>query len=194
MCAQPVHAEHRHMLDLHARRLLCVCQACAILFDRRESGGRHYRLVPDSCRVVDNFVLPDELWERMAIPVELVFMFRSSLAERIVAFYPSPAGATESLLDLATWSEIEGANPVLRTLEADVEALLVSRVRGAREHWLVPVDECYRLVGILRTRWRGLSGGQEVWEEVGGFFEALHRRAIHVHRDGERVPTTVTRH
>lgn len=187
LCAQPVYTGHRHLLDLHARRLLCVCQACAVLFDRRESGGRHYRLIPDRCRLVEDFTLPDALWERIAIPVELAFMFRSTSAGRVVAFYPSPAGATESLLELATWAEIEESNPVLQTMEPDAEALLVNRARGAREHWLVPVDECYRLVGLLRTHWRGLSGGQEVWSEIGSYFDSLRRRAVHVQRDGSRV-------
>jgi hypothetical protein len=194
LCTQPLHAEHRHLLDLHARRLLCVCQACSVLFDWSEAGGRHYRLIPDRCRLVDDFALPDALWERLSIPVELAFMFRSSSARRVVAFYPSPAGATESLLELATWEEIVGANPVLQSMEPDVEALLVNHARSAHEHWLVPVDECYRLVGLLRMRWRGLSGGQEVWSEIGKFFDALHRRATRVHRDGTRVVSAPTSH
>lgn len=185
LCAQSVDAEHRHLLDLEAQRILCVCRACSILFDRRVAGGRHYRLIPDRCRFVEDFVLPDSLWERLAIPVELVFMFRSSTAGRMVAFYPSPAGATESLLELTTWREIEAANPVLGSMEPDVEALLMHHARGAQEYWLAPVDECYRLVGVIRTRWRGLSGGEEVWKEIGAFFDALHRRATTVRRNGD---------
>jgi hypothetical protein len=195
LCAQPVYAGHRHLLDLNAHRLLCACQACSVLFDRREAGGRHYRLIPDRCRFVEDFVLPDALWERLAIPVDLAFMFRSSAAGRMVAFYPSPAGATESLLELVTWQEIEAANPVLATLEPDVEALLVHHARGAREHWLAPVDECYRLVGLIRTCWRGLGGGQEVWEEIASFFAALHERSTSVHRSGEtRTSGTTSGH
>jgi hypothetical protein len=37
----------------------------------------------------------------------------------------------------------------------------------------MPIDECYRLVGLIRLNWRGLSGGSEVWEEVDKFFEQL---------------------
>lgn len=185
LCAQPVPAGHRHLLDLEARRLLCACRACAVLFDRREAGGRHYRLVPDQCRFVDDFALPDELWARLAIPVELAFMFHDSRAKRMVAFYPSPAGATESLLELGTWDDIASANPVLATLEPDVEALLVNHAHNAREHWLVPVDECYRLVGLIRTHWRGLGGGEEVWTEIRTFFQALHERSTVVHRTGQ---------
>jgi hypothetical protein len=185
LCSQPLVAEHRHLLDLQAHRLLCACQACTILFDRSAAGGRHYRLIPDRCRLVGDFELPDELWARLAIPVELAFIFRSTTADRMVAFYPSPVGATESLLELDTWEEIAAANPVLGTMEPDVEALLVNHARGAREHWLVPVDECYRLVGLIRTHWRGLGGGLEVWSEIASFFDSMRRRSSDVNRNGE---------
>jgi len=64
-----------------------------------------------------------------------------------------------------------------------VEALLVNRVRGTREHFLVPIDECYRLVGLIRMHWRGLSGGREVWEEIEQFFEELRGRSKTVGRE-----------
>jgi hypothetical protein len=94
-----------------------------------------------------------------------------------MAFYPSPMGATESHLELSAWTELEAANPVLATLEPDVEALLVNRARGARRQWLVPIDDCYRLVAVIRTRWRGFTGGREVWQELERFFEDLDRVA-----------------
>ena len=64
---------------------------------------------------------------------------------------------------------------MLGELEPDVEALLVNRTRGAREHWLVPVDRCYELVGLIRTHWSGFGGGSEVWEQVDAFFDRLER-------------------
>jgi hypothetical protein len=84
------------------------------------------------------------------------FFFRSTPDARVIAFYPSPAGATESLLPLETWSEIAAANPLLQEMEADVEALLVNRighVRGfaAAEYYVLPIDECYKLVGLIRA-------------------------------------------
>ena len=109
--------------------------------------------------------------------MDIAFFFHNSELERVVAFYPSPVGATESQLGLEAWEELECANPVIGEMEPDVEALLVNRARGARDHWLVPIDDCYDLVGLMRTRWRGLSGGKEVWEEIGRFFERLERRA-----------------
>jgi hypothetical protein len=122
-------------------------------------------------------------WESLRIPVDMAFFFYSTPAERVVAFYPSPMGPTESLLKLNAWEELERGNPVLKGMERDVEALLVNRVRGAREHFLVPMDECYSLVGLIRMRWRGLSGGREVWEEIGKFFEELRKRSRTVRRE-----------
>jgi hypothetical protein len=107
----------------------------------------------------------------------MAFFFRSSREERVMAYYPSPMGPTESQLRLDAWRELEAANPVLGTLEPDVEALLVNRARGARDYLIVPIDDCYALVGVIRTGWRGLTGGKEVWERIGSFFEDLNRRA-----------------
>ena len=94
-----------------------------------------------------------------------------------MAYYPGPAGATESALTLPAWQELERANPVLATLAPDVEALLVNRARGARRYYLVPIEDPYRLVAVIRTRWRGFTGGREVWEEIDHFFADLDRRA-----------------
>ena len=177
LCGEPVEPEHRHVLDLHERRLLCACRACTILFDRKGAGGGHFRLVPDECRLVDDFALDDALWSRLRLPVEMAFFFHSTPAGRTVAFYPSPLGATESLLELEAWKELESKNPVLASLEPDVEALLVNRTGERHEYWLVGVDRCYALVGLIKTRWKGLAGGQEVWDELAAFFGALHAEA-----------------
>jgi hypothetical protein len=86
-------------------------------------------------------------------------------------------GATESLLELETWRELEEANPVLRELDDDVEALLVNRAGGRRQHSLVPIDDCYALAGVMRTHWKGFGGGAEVWREIDAFFDRLRERA-----------------
>ena len=176
MCAAPVPPGHRHLVDLNDRRLLCACRACALLFDSKAAGGGHLRLVPTRRRRLDDFVLDELQWERLRIPVDMAFFFHSTQAERVSAFYPSPAGPTESLLELEAWTELEAANPVLGELEPDVEALLVSRARDMREHWLVPIDDCYELVGLIRSRWRGFGGGEEVWAAIDGFFDDLPTR------------------
>ena len=176
LCAAPVPPGHRHLVDLEDRRMLCACRACALLFDSTAAGGGHLRLLPTRRRRLEDFVLDDAGWERLRIPVEMAFFFRNTAAERVSAFYPSPAGPTESLLELEAWTELEAANPVLTELEPDVEALLVSRAKTMREHWLVPIDDCYELVGVIRTRWRGFGGGEEVWTEIDRFFNDLPTR------------------
>lgn len=173
LCGEALGVRHRHVLDLDTRQLLCACRACSLLFDRPAAGGGHYRLIGDRRRRLHDFALDDITWERLQIPVEMAFFFDSSRAGRVVAFYPSPMGATESRLELDTWREVAAANPVLATMEPDVEALLVNRARGARSYWLVPLDDCYRLVALIRTRWRGFTGGREVWSELERFFAGL---------------------
>jgi hypothetical protein len=187
LCAEPLAEQHRHLLDLDDRRLLCACRACTILFDRSGAGGRHYRLVPNRVRLVDDFELDDVAWRALEIPVDMAFFFASSVAGRVVAFYPSPLGATESLLELDAWDDLVAANPVLATLEPDVEALLVNRARGEREHWLVAVDRCYQLVGLVRTKWRGFGGGDEVWTALAAFFDDLRQEAMRVTNEGKEA-------
>ena len=180
LCGEPIPSDHRHLLDLSSRELMCACQACRILFDRREAGVGHYRLVPDRRLRIDDFRLDDAGWDDLRIPVDMAFFFYSTRDERVSAFYPSPAGATESLLRLDAWEDIERANPVL-------EALLVNRARGAREHYIVPVEDPYRLVALIRSRWRGLTGGQEVWEEIESFFAKLSEQAKTVSSDDKEA-------
>jgi hypothetical protein len=177
LCGEAIPAEHRHVLDLSTGDLRCSCRPCSVLFDRRGAGGGHHKLVPERRLRLEGFELSDPLWEELRIPVDMAFFFHSSPAERVVAFYPGPMGATESLLELNAWQAIAAANPVLADMEPDVEALLVNRARGARDCWLVPIDDCYGLVGLIRTRWKGLTGGKEVWEEIGRFFAALDGRS-----------------
>ena len=50
--------------------------------------------------------MPDERWASFAIPIGLAFFMRSSVAGGVVALYPSPAGATESQLDLGAWDSL----------------------------------------------------------------------------------------
>jgi hypothetical protein len=175
LCGEPIPARHRHLLDLSSRELMCACQACRLLFERPAAGGAgaHYRLVPERRLELEDFVMDDAGWARLRVPVDMAFFFDSSEAGRLQAFYPGPMGATESLLELGAWDDLVRDNPVLETLEPDVEALLVNRARGARVHLVVPIDDCYRLVGIIRTRWRGLSGGEEVWKAIDGFFKEV---------------------
>jgi hypothetical protein len=177
LCGGTLPPEHRHVADVESRSLLCACRACAILLGRPGAGGGHYRLVPERRLLLGGFHLGDERWAALQLPVDLAFFFRSTPAGRVVALYPSPLGATESQLALDAWDELERDNPVLRELAPDVEALLVNRAAGAREHYLVPIDDCYALVALIRSRWQGLAGGEEVRRELAAFFESLRDRA-----------------
>jgi hypothetical protein len=176
LCGEAIPREHRHLLEVSSRRVSCVCQACSILFSNKAASAGRQRLIPDRCLVLKNFRMSDAQWEELRIPVGMAFLLWSTPAGQAVAFYPGPAGATESLLPMEVWSALETSNPALAELEPDVEALLVNRARGARQYFLVPIDECYRLVALIRRHWRGLSGGQQVWQEIGQFFEALQTR------------------
>ncbi len=190
LCGAPIGPGHRHLVDLAQSSLMCACQACKILFDRGAAGGGHYKLVPDRRLRLDDLELDDPTWEQLRVPVDMAFFFHSSPADRVLAFYPSPMGPTESLLELGSWEQLQRDNPVLATLEPDVEALLVNRARGARRQWLVPIDECYALVGMIRTNWRGLTGGKEVWLRIEAFFEALDGRSRPASRhDGNEEAT-----
>jgi hypothetical protein len=184
LCSEPVPPEHRHLLEVATREILCACRPCSILFDSHAASEGRYRLIPDRHLFLEDFALTDAQWESLRIPVDMAFFFHGAPAERVVAFYPGPMGPTESLLKLSAWEELEEANPVLKGMEEDVEALLVNRARGAREHFLVPMDKCYALVGLIRMYWRGFSGGREVWEELGRFFEELRERSKTVGRGG----------
>jgi hypothetical protein len=188
LCSEPIPAEHRHLLNVSTREIMCACRACSILFYEEAASEGKYRLIPDRRLFLEDFEMSDVQWESLRIPVDMAFFFYSTPAERVVAFYPSPMGPTESLLKLSAWEELEENNPVLKGMERDVEALLVNRVRGARECFLVPIAECYSLVGLIRMHWRGLSGGREVWEEIGRFFEELRERSKAVGREGKVSP------
>jgi hypothetical protein len=175
LCAAELPADHRHLIEPESRRLFCACDSCALLFF--DQPGARYRRVSRRVQFLRDFSLTDAQWEELQVPISLAFFFRSSSSGRVVAAYPSPAGATESLLTLDTWRQLEASNPILREMETDIEALLVNRVGEARDCYRVSIDECYKLVGLIRTSWRGLSGGAEVWNAIGLFFDGLRARS-----------------
>jgi hypothetical protein len=145
--------------------------------------------VPEDVWVVDDFVLPAQRWEALDIPVSTAFFFHSTEHDRVVAFFPGPAGATECLLPLEAWAGVVADNPVLGTLTPEVEAALVragGREQPAPECFLVPIDSCYELVGVLRGSWRGLEGGVEARRALDDFFARLRTAARAVSRAGRR--------
>jgi hypothetical protein len=173
LCGRVIAPAHPHLLDLTTRALACSCEPCALLFDNQNS---RFRTIPRVGRVLPDFQITDEQWQRLQTPINLAFFVRSSATGLPVAYYPSPAGATASDLPDGAWSELCDASPVLNELATDVEALLVNRIRDTRIYIRSPIDVCYELVGLLRGRWRGLLGGTEVWTEIDRFFAHLKER------------------
>ncbi|CAN5597243.1 DUF5947 family protein [soil metagenome] len=173
LCGNELPENHLHLLHLTERRILCSCATCAA----QRSGDPELR--PTGSRIVwlEDFELPEELWAMLQIPIGLAFFMRSSVAEAVVAMYPSPAGATESELDLIAWQELEKLNPVLTGIEPDAEALVVNRISDTPQFVIAPIDECYGLVGAIKMSWEGISGGPAIEREVPAFFEDLRRRA-----------------
>jgi len=181
LCRTTVPDDHRHLLHLTERRILCACEACWAL----HSGDAEYR--PTGMRTVwlEDFACDEATWASLSIPIGLAFFMRSTVlgdgaqGEGVVAFYPSPAGATESELPLDAWQALVDANPVLERLEPDAEALVVNRLgEGGPQYAILPIDQCYALVGLIRTRWEGISGGDALVEAVPAFFEGVRARAV----------------
>jgi hypothetical protein len=195
MCSETISEEHSHVVNVAGRQLMCVCRACYLLFTDNNAELR-YRAVPDRYLAFPGFALDRRAWEALQIPVGVAFFFTNSDLGRTVAFYPGPAGACESQLDLDAWNAIRGADPRVGLLSDDVEALLV-RVPDTDgdaswdaefaqpESYLVPIDACYEFVGRLRTLWRGFDGGQEARQFIDNFFAQIRARA----RETPRTPT-----
>ncbi|GAA2737672.1 DUF5947 family protein [Actinocorallia aurantiaca] len=164
LCGIPVEDEHRHVVDERNGALLCSCRACSLLFGE---GTGHYRLVTGG-RVRLTGLDPADL----GVPVGLAF-FTLGADGVVTARYPSPAGSTGHSVEAAAWAKAVASCPRLAELRPGAEALLVNSLRGADERWLVPVDDCYRLVAVVRGAWKGLSGGTRVWPEIEAFFASL---------------------
>ncbi len=175
LCSAGLPEEHSHLVEPANGRMVCACEACALLFTDRLDGK--FRRVPRRVQSLADLQITDEAWDSLQLPISLAFFVRSTRAGRVVAVYPSPGGATEASVPGDAWEMLLENNSKLRTLQADVEALLVNRTGGQSIAYVVGVDECYKLVGIVRTYWRGLSGGTEVWKEIGRFFAALERKS-----------------
>jgi hypothetical protein len=184
MCSEPIADQHQHVVNVAGRQLMCACRACYLLFTDSAAELR-YRAVPDRYLAFGDFALDRRAWEALQIPVGVAFFFTNSALGRVVAFYPGPAGACESELNLDIWNTISEADTRVSLLADDVEALLV-RVseRGLDEDelaspqtYLVPIDACYEFVGHLRTLWRGFDGGQEARAFIDSFFARIAQRA-----------------
>ena len=178
MCCEQIADEHQHLVNVEGRQLMCVCRGCYLLFTDADAELR-FRAVPDRYLDFPDFALGQREWQLLQIPVGLAFFFRNSALGRTVAFYPGPAGATESELDLSAWEQIRAVDPRVDLLAEDTEALIVRVPDDGRppQCHLVPIDACYEFVGRLRQLWHGFDGGQDVREFVDDFFDLVTSRA-----------------
>jgi hypothetical protein len=202
MCREVLGERHGHVVDLEKRSLACTCRACYLLFTHEGAAGGRYRAVPEHVFHDPDRPLTDADWNELQIPVAMAFFFRNSALDRVVAGYPSPGGATECELDLAAWDRLAAVYPLLGTLAPDVEAIFVNRTEQGSvspggqpslgqsyEIFLIPIDECYSLVGELRMKWQGFDGGAEARAALAAFLASLRRRAVPLdRRPGPRQP------
>lgn len=188
MCTQAIDPVHPHLVDMQGRSLVCTCRACYLLFYAPGAAGGRYRTVPEDYLTVVDFEMSPAQWDSLQIPVAVAFFFKNSHLGTTAAFFPSPAGATECLLPLDTWTEVETANPILASLEPDVQAALIRTYRDDEGHgvecFIVPIDSCYELVGHLRSQWRGFDGGAEVHQAMAAYFARLRDQGKPVRRGG----------
>ncbi|MFJ6138208.1 DUF5947 family protein [Kitasatospora sp. NPDC092286] len=176
-CGLHLPSGHQHLVDTEERSLACACTACGMLFRQAGAAGDRYRAVPDRYLSDPGPGLDEAAWATLRIPVSTAFLFRNAVLDRLVALYPSPAGATESELDEETCRAALTGTRLAGLLEPDVEALLLRRTGGRIQCLLVPIDVCYELVGRMRLRWQGFDGGAEARADLDAFFRRVTGRA-----------------
>ncbi|MGA7156726.1 MAG: DUF5947 family protein [Acidobacteriaceae bacterium] len=175
LCGATLNTQHPHLLDCKSRHIVCSCDACAILFSGQE--GAKFLYVPRRILKPQSFRFTDAEWDSMMLPINLAFFIRQPNGDA-AALYPSPAGVMESMIQLPPWDRLFASDTALLEMQPEVEALLINRIGDANASFVVPIDVAYRLVGIIRTRWRGLSGGADVWQAISTFFADLDRQAL----------------
>ena len=177
LCSSPIGPEHRHLLELSTHLLRCACRACTVVLGAAGAGGGRYRLIPERFRELPALARDDARWADLRLPVSLAFLVRHESGGGLAVF-PGALGPTDAPIDAERWAALESAYADVKDMESEVEAVLVNRLHGKRECWLVPLDQCYRLVAVLRARWEGINGGREVWIEIDRFFAQLAGRAV----------------
>jgi hypothetical protein len=175
LCGAVLPAVHEHLAEPVTRRLVCACGPCALLFSSLEAG--RFRRVPWRLERLDDLRLPADVWGGLGVPVKLAFFYPASVVGGVVAVYPSPAGPLESPVPADAWAAVVAANPALADLSPDAEALLLNRVNGANDSFRSSLDRCYHLIGLVRSHWRGMTGGPEMWRAVEEFFAGLRVEA-----------------
>jgi Family of unknown function (DUF5947) len=173
VCAATLGRRHGHLVAVDRRSLCCACRACYTLFTREGAGGGRFRAVPERYLTDPAHRLTAADWDELQVPVTPAFLFTNSALGRAVACYPSPAGATECLLDQDPWERLRRRYPLFAALAPDVEAVYVTGLAA----FLAPIDACYALVGEVRLGWHGLDGGEAVRRTLARFLDDLRTRS-----------------
>lgn len=173
-CGRRLAEDHRHLVDLSVMKFMCTCEMCMITMPAKGN----YKPLPQRYLQLEDFNLPDELWAYFLIPVNMAFFVMSTVRQGTVAYYPAPTGATESKLKMEPWQELQLLNPILNDLTPDLEAFLINRLEDSNQYFIVPVDICYKLIGMIRIAWKGIFGGTEVNKVINNFFKELNERSI----------------
>src|ERR1051325_8963999 len=71
-CALPLHAGHRHLLEIATRKIICACDACALRF---ENVIGRWKLIPRDVVCWTDFRLTDAEWAGLSLPIQLAFLF-----------------------------------------------------------------------------------------------------------------------
>lgn len=173
-CNAELPADHRHLVDINAMRFMCTCDMCMIM----QAVKGNYKPLPQRSLELTDFKLSDELWSDFLIPVNMAFFVIKTNQSGAVAFYPAPTGATESKLKMEPWTEMQQLNPLLNDIVPDLEALLINRLDSTNKYFIVPIDSCYKLIGMIRTSWKGIHGGSEVTDIINKFFVELENKSV----------------
>ncbi|HEY2771821.1 MAG TPA: DUF5947 family protein [Solirubrobacteraceae bacterium] len=174
LCGTTIPPDHRHLLHLVERRIVCTCEACWGM----RGGEGDFRPTGQRTLWLDGLDVPDDLWASFQIPIGLAFFMRSTVTECVIAMYPSPAGATESELHFESWNRMVALNSAVGRMEADIEGLIVNRLTDPPQYVIAPIDRCYELTGTIKAHWEGISGGRGVETAVAAFFDRLRGEAV----------------
>ena len=197
LCRSELPDRHRHLLELVQRRMLCACDACALLFG--DANGSRIRPIPESVTRIE-LNMSDQQWSGLGIPIGMAFftvcdreVSRESSSIRslspdvtvrhsaeattdaapVQVGYPSPAGLVMSSVEQDDWLALIDANPAVGRLRPEVESLLINRLASRQQAFVVPLDVCFELIGIVRRHWEGWSAGPDLQRAMDGFFDQL---------------------
>ena len=191
-CGHALSDNNAHLYHPARRQIRCCCPVCRLA---PEAG---WLQVPSQISRV-SAELDDGIWQSLGIPVALASFVRRDYSEFVSAnsegavsaaphalrsratywsaAYPGPAGLIETALSDAAVESLLQRNPEWTDITPHVEAIVVNRLGPEACAFRVPIDVHFRLAGELRTHWRGLSGGDEVWHRLEQFFLSLEQHA-----------------